>query len=185
MSILKVARMGHPVLRQTARSITPSDLKDPMMQRLINDMIDTMHEYNGVGLAAPQIHEDLRLFVAMLDSDPDSEAFVVVNPEIIPLSENKADGWEGCLSIPDIRGMVPRYTDILVRALDRTGKKVELTLKGFPARVAQHETDHLDGVLFFDRMTSMQSLTYLEEYSRYHSKDDDEDEDEDRNEDRD
>jgi peptide deformylase len=175
MSILKVARMGHPVLRQTARSITPSDLKDPMMQRLINDMIDTMHEYNGVGLAAPQIHEDLRLFVALFDDDPgsDSEAVVVVNPEIVPLSEEKADGWEGCLSIPDIRGMVPRYTDILVRALDRTGRKVELTLKGFPARVAQHETDHLDGVLFFDRMTSMQSLTFLDEYSRYHSKDED------------
>jgi peptide deformylase len=177
MSILKVARMGHPVLRQTARSITPSDLKDPMMQRLINDMIDTMHEYNGVGLAAPQIHEDLRLFVALLDSDPDSEAFVVVNPEIVPLSENKVEGWEGCLSIPDIRGMVPRYTEILVRALDRAGKRMELTLKGFPARVAQHETDHLDGVLFFDRMTSMQSLTFLDEYSRYHAKDDDEDED--------
>ena len=181
MSILKVARMGHPVLRQTARSITPSDLKDPMMQRLINDMIDTMHEYHGVGLAAPQIHEDLRLFVALLDDDPgsDSEAVVVVNPEIVPLSEEKAEGWEGCLSIPDIRGMVPRYTDILVRALDRTGKKVELALKGFPARVAQHETDHLDGVLFFDRMTSMQSLTFLDEYSRYHSKGDDDGEDED------
>ena len=181
MSILKVARMGHPVLRQTARSVTPSDLKDPMMQRLINDMIDTMHEYHGVGLAAPQIHEDLRLFVALLDDDPDgdSEAVVLVNPEIVPLSENKAEGWEGCLSIPDIRGMVPRYTDILVRALDRTGKKVELTLKGFPARVAQHETDHLDGVLFFDRMTSMQSLTYLDEYSRYHRKDEGEGEDED------
>ena len=92
MSILKVARMGHPVLRQTARAVTPSDLKDPMMQRLINDMIDTMHEYHGVGLAAPQIHEDLRLFVALLDDDPgsDSEAFVVVNPEIVPLSEAKA-----------------------------------------------------------------------------------------------
>ena len=179
MSILKVARMGHPVLRRTARSISPGDLKDPMMQRLINDMIDTMHEYHGVGLAAPQIHEDLRLFVALLDDDPgsDSEAVVVVYPEIVPLSEEKAEGWEGCLSIPDIRGMVPRYTDILVRALDRTGRKVELTLKGFPARVAQHETDHLDGVLFFDRMTSMQSLTFLEEYSRYHSKDDGEDED--------
>jgi peptide deformylase len=187
MSILKVARMGHPVLRQTARSINPSDLKDPMMQRLINDMIDTMHEYHGVGLAAPQIHEDLRLFVALLDSDPDSEAFVVVNPEIVPLSDNKVEGWEGCLSIPDIRGMVPRYAEILVRALDRTGKKMELTLKGFPARVAQHETDHLDGVLFFDRMTSMQSLTFLDEYSRYHAKDDDEEdgsENENENEDR-
>ena len=173
MSILKVARMGHPVLRQRARPISTSDLRDPMMQTLINDMIDTMHEYSGVGLAAPQIHEDLRLFVALLDSDPDSEAFVVVNPEIVPLSENKVEGWEGCLSIPDIRGRVPRYTDVVVRALDRTGKKVELELKGFPARVAQHETDHLDGILFFDRMTSMQSLTYLDEYSRYHVKSED------------
>ena len=172
MSILKVARMGHPVLRRTARSISPGDLKDPMMQRLINDMIDTMHEYHGVGLAAPQIHEDLRLFVALLDDDPgsDSEAVVVVNPEIVPLSEEKAEGWEGCLSIPDVRGMVPRYTDILVRALDRTGKKVELTLKGFPARVAQHETDHLDGVLFFDRMKSFETLTFLDEFGRYWSR---------------
>jgi len=167
--------MGHPVLRQTARSISPGDLKDPMMQRLINDMIDTMHEYHGVGLAAPQIHEDLRLFVALLDDDPgaDSDAVVMVNPEIVQLSEEKAEGWEGCLSIPDIRGMVPRYTDITVRALDRDGREIELRLKDFPARVAQHETDHLDGVLFFDRMASMQSLTYLEEFSRFHSKDDD------------
>jgi peptide deformylase len=173
MSILKVARMGHPVLRQRARPISPSDLRDPMMQTLINDMIDTMHEYSGVGLAAPQIHEDLRLFVALLDDDPDSEsdAMVVVNPEIFPVSDAKVEGWEGCLSIPDIRGRVPRYSEIVVRALDRAGKKMELNLKGFPARVAQHETDHLDGILFFDRMTSMQSLTYLDEYSRYHAKD--------------
>jgi len=175
MSILKVARMGHPVLRQRARPISTSDLRDPMMQTIINDMIDTMHEYSGVGLAAPQIHEDLRLFVALLDGDPDgdSDAVVVVNPEIVPVSDQKVEGWEGCLSIPDIRGRVPRYTDVVVRALDRTGKKVELELKGFPARVAQHETDHLDGILFFDRMTSMQSLTYLDEYSRYHVKSED------------
>ncbi len=179
MSILKVARMGHPVLRQRARPISTSDLRDPMMQTLINDMIDTMHEYSGVGLAAPQIHEDLRLFVALLDDDPDgdSDAVVVVNPEIVPVSDQKVEGWEGCLSIPDIRGRVPRYTDIVVRALDRTGKKIELELKGFPARVAQHETDHLDGILFFDRMTSMQSLTYLDEYSRYHAKGEDGDKD--------
>ena len=176
MSILKVARMGHPVLRQRARPISTSDLRDPMMQTLINDMIDTMHEYSGVGLAAPQIHEDLRLFVALLDGDPDgdSDAVVVVNPEIVPVSDQKVEGWEGCLSVPDIRGKVPRYSDIVVRALDRTGKKIQLELKGFPARVAQHETDHLDGILFFDRMTSMQSLTYLDEYSRYHVKSEDE-----------
>ena len=175
MSILKVARMGHPVLRERARPIGKSAIKDPFFQKLIDDMIETMHEYHGVGLAGPQVHEGLRLFVAMLDDDPDSngEAIAIINPEIIPNASDKREGWEGCLSIPDIRGMVPRFTDITVVALDRQGKKIELKLKDFPARVAQHETDHLDGVLFFDRMTSMQTLTYLEEYSKYHSKDED------------
>ena len=175
MSILKVARMGHPVLRERARPVAPSELKDPLFQKLIDDMVETMHEYHGVGLAAPQVHEGLRLFVAVLDDDPDSEseAAVIINPDIIPNASDKREGWEGCLSIPDIRGMVPRFTDITVLALDRHGKKIELKLKDFSARVAQHETDHLDGVLFFDRMTSMQSLTYLEEYSKYHTKDDD------------
>jgi len=95
------------------------------------------------------------------------------NPEIIPIGSDQVEGWEGCLSIPDIRGMVPRYTDITLKALDRTGKPFEMTLKKFAARVAQHESDHLDGVLFFDRMASMQTLTYLEEFSRFHAKDDD------------
>jgi peptide deformylase len=175
MSILKVARMGHPVLRERAQPVDKSDIKDPFFQKLIDDMIETMHEYHGVGLAGPQVHEGVRLFVAMLDDDPDSkdEAIAIINPEIIPNATDKREGWEGCLSIPDIRGMVPRFTDITVVALDRMGKKIELKLKDFPARVAQHETDHLDGVLFFDRMTSMQTLTYLEEYSKYHSKDED------------
>jgi len=175
MSILKVARMGHPVLRERARPLELAELKHPLLQKLIDDMIETMHEYHGVGLAAPQVHEDIRIFVALLEEDPgdESEATVIINPEIVPVGTTKSEGWEGCLSIPDIRGMVPRWTDITVRALDRKGKAIELPLKGFAARVAQHETDHLDGVLFFDRMTSMQSLTYLEEYSRYHAKEDD------------
>jgi len=175
MSILKVARMGHPVLRERARPLELAELKHPLLQKLIDDMIETMHEYHGVGLAAPQVHEDIRIFVALLEEDPGdtSEATVIINPEIVPVETTKSEGWEGCLSIPDIRGMVPRWTDITVRALDRKGKAIELPLKGFAARVAQHETDHLDGVLFFDRMTSMQSLTYLEEYSRYHAKEDD------------
>ena len=175
MSILKVARMGHPVLRAPARVLSAADLRHPLTQKLIDDMIETMDEYHGVGLAAPQIHEGMRLFVALLDEEPskDSEAIAVINPEIIAATESQEEGWEGCLSIPDIRGMVPRFTDISVRALDRNGKKMELRLKNFAARVAQHETDHLDGVLFFDRMTSMQSLTFLEEYSRFHSKDED------------
>lgn len=167
--------MGHPVLRERARPLEKSDLRDPLVQKLIDDMIETMHEYHGVGLAGPQVHEGKRIFVALLDEEPgpDSDAVAIVNPEIVPSSPTKEEGWEGCLSIPDIRGMVPRFTDIFLKALDRSGKLIELKLKGFPARVAQHETDHLDGVLFFDRMSSMHSLTYLDEYSRYHAKDED------------
>ena len=173
MSILKVARMGHPVLRERARPLDKSDIKSAAIQKLIDDMIDTMHEYHGVGLAAPQVHEGLRVFVALLDEDPDakSEAAVIINPEIAPNASAIEEGWEGCLSIPDIRGMVPRYTDIRLKALDRAGRAIELPLKNFPARVAQHETDHLDGVLFFDRMRSFESLTFLDEYSRYWAKD--------------
>src|SRR5215207_3954071 len=109
MSILKVARMGHPVLRQRAKPLEKSDLHNPLVQKLIDDMIETMHEYHGVGLAAPQVHEGRRIFVAMLDDDPDagSDTFVVVNPVITPQGEERVDGWEGCLSIPDIRGTVP------------------------------------------------------------------------------
>ena len=175
MSILKVARMGHPVLRERARPLDKSDIKSAVVQKLIDDMIDTMHEYHGVGLAGPQVHEGLRMFVALLDDEPDSKspAVVVINPQIIPNTPAIEEGWEGCLSIPDIRGMVPRYTDITLKAIDRDGRSVDLKLKNFAARVAQHETDHLDGVLFFDRMKSMQSLTFLEEYSRFWAKDED------------
>jgi len=167
--------MGHPVLRERARPVSMSDLKDPLVQKLIDDMIDTMHEYHGVGLAAPQVHEGLRVFVALLDEDPGpkSEAVALVNPEVVPIGSTKEEGWEGCLSVPDIRGMVPRYTDVTVSALDRDGNAVSLNLTSFPARVAQHETDHLDGILFFDRMMSLQSLTYLDEYTRFHAKDED------------
>jgi peptide deformylase len=174
MSILKVARMGHPVLRRRTRALDKSDLRNPAFQKFIDDMIETMYEYHGVGLAAPQVHEGLRVFVAMLGEEPDEddEAVVVVNPEIVPNGTQVVEGWEGCLSIPDIRGMVPRHTEITVKALDRNGKPIELHLKGFPARVAQHETDHLDGVLFFDRMKSMHTLTFLEEFSRFWTKED-------------
>jgi len=167
--------MGHPVLRERARPLDTSDIKSAVVQKLIDDMIDTMQEYHGVGLAGPQVHEGLRIFIGLLDEDPDSksEAAVIINPEIIPNGAAMEEGWEGCLSIPDIRGMVPRYTDITLKAIDRTGRPIEMPLKNFPARVAQHETDHLDGVLFFDRMTSMQSLTFLDEYSRFHAKDED------------
>lgn len=164
--------MGHPVLRAKARTVDKAELKNAAVQQFIDSMIDTMYEYSGVGLAAPQVHESLRLFVAMLDQDGGGEgdAVVVINPEITVIGDAMVDGWEGCLSIPEIRGRVPRAQHVKLSALDRHGKRFELDLKDFPARVVQHETDHLDGVLFFDRMRSFESLTYLEEYSRYHTR---------------
>jgi peptide deformylase len=178
MSILKVARMGHPVLRQKGRPIGKQELNDAAMQQLIDDMIDTMHEYAGVGLAAPQVHESLRLFIAHLEPDgqAEGEPLAIINPEISVVGDRIVDGWEGCLSIPDIRGMVPRAFHISVIALDRHGKRMEFETKDFPARVIQHETDHLDGVLFFDRMRSFESLTFLDEFSRYHARNEDDDE---------
>jgi peptide deformylase len=172
MSILKVARMGHPVLRAKARPIDKAEVRSPSLQQFIDDMIDTMFEYSGVGLAAPQVHESVRLFVAMLDPDGrgEGDAAVLINPEILVVGDQTVEGWEGCLSIPDVRGRVPRAQHIKVSALDREGKRFELDISDFPARVVQHETDHLDGVLFFDRMRSLESLTYLEEYARYHAK---------------
>jgi peptide deformylase len=176
MSILKVARMGHPVLRRKARELDRVELKDAAIQKLIDDMIETMVEYHGVGLAAPQVHEGVRLFVASLDHDEAGEGastpIAIVNPEITPIGRDVDEDWEGCLSIPDIRGRVPRAREIKVRALDRNGERIELHARNYPARVIQHETDHLDGILFFDRMRSFETLTFLEEYGRYWSKDD-------------
>jgi peptide deformylase len=177
MSILKVARMGHPVLRSRAQAIPTNEIKSAAVQRLIDDLIDTMIEYHGIGLAAPQVHEGLRLFVAVLepgngsDKEEPAEPLAIINPEIIVIGDELVEDWEGCLSIPDIRGRVPRPRDIRMRAHDRDGRRIELDLHGYPARVAQHETDHLDGILFFDRMQSFDSLTFLDEYSRYWAKD--------------
>jgi peptide deformylase len=179
MSILKVARMGHPVLRTKTRTMDKSEIKTPTVQQFIDSMIDTMYEYSGVGLAAPQVHENLRVFVAMLDDDGrgDGDAIAFVNPEITIIGDQTVEGWEGCLSIPDMRGRVPRAQHIRISALDRNAKRFELELKDFPARVVQHESDHLDGVLFIDRMRTFESLSYLDEYSRYHvRRGDDEDE---------
>jgi peptide deformylase len=177
MSILKVARMGHPVLRAKARPLEKSEIKSAVVQKLIDDMLDTMAEYHGVGLAAPQVHEALRIFVAAIDEgdgeEGEVEPLAIINPEITVVGTDVIEDWEGCLSIPDVRGRVPRAREIKVRALDRKGERIELRAHDFPARVIQHETDHLDGVLFFDRMRSFQSLTFLDEYSRYWTKTDD------------
>ncbi len=171
MSILKVARMGHPVLRTRARPLEPDEIGTPRIQRLIDDMFETMHDSQGIGLAGPQVHESIRLFVAGVDDEERTmPPVVMINPEVTPIGSDVEEDWEGCLSVPDIRGRVSRAANIRVRALDRHGEPISMTADGFPARVIQHETDHLDGVLFFDRMRSFESLTFLEEYSRYWSK---------------
>ena len=187
MSILKIARMGHPILRAKARALHPSEIRTPKIQQLVDDMFQTMKEYQGVGLAAPQVHESVRLFVAGFpparddrderderderddDDGEDVPLMALINPEIEPATREVVEDWEGCLCIPDIRGRVPRASQIVVRGYDRSGKKIEIQASGFTARVIQHETDHLDGVLFFDRMKSFQSLTFLDEFGRYWS----------------
>jgi peptide deformylase len=182
MAILKVARMGHPVLRAKALPIAPSEIPSARIQQLINDMFETMREYGGIGLAAPQVHESLRVFVAglaepsgarELSGDEDMPFIALVNPEVELAESPVAPGWEGCLSIPEIRGLVPRTDEVRVRAYDRTGRPVELSARGLPARVIQHEHDHLNGILFLDRMSSFESLTYMDEYRRHWAKDDD------------
>lgn len=169
--------MGHPVLRSKAAAVDRTTLRGTATQKLIDDMIETMTEYHGVGLAAPQVHEGMRIFVASLDmerGEEPSEPIAIINPEITPVGSEMVDDWEGCLSIPDIRGKVPRFREIKLKALDREGQRVELRARGFSARVIQHETDHLDGVLFFDRMRAFETLTFLDEYSRYWVKGEDE-----------
>ncbi len=175
MSILKIARMGHPILRKKARPIEPGELKSAAIQKLIDDMIETMNEYRGIGLAAPQVHEGIRLFIAGIVEDEDDgqderalRVIPVINPEIKPVGDETADDWEGCLSIPDIRALVTRPRRIRVKALDRKGHRVELDVRDYPARVMLHENDHLDGVLFLDRVKRYDSLTYIEELERYH-----------------
>ena len=183
MSILRVSRMGHPVLRQPANAIDPAQIGHSDLQRLVDDMIDTMVDYEGIGLAAPQVFQSLRLIVlGVPDAEPEDEQAipltVLFNPEFTSMSEESAPGWEGCLSIPEIRGVVPRSTSVAVSAFDREGEAIEFTAHDFFARVLQHEVDHLNGVLFLDRMEGLDTLTFLDEYQRYWIEESEEEEDE-------
>jgi peptide deformylase len=173
MSILKVARLGHPVLRGGAKPLSPDEIADSSIQRLIADMVDTMREYNGVGLAAVQIHEPKQIAVLEVADNPRYPQkpavalAVVINPTIEPLSEEMEDDWEGCLSVPDLRGKVPRYTKIRVQALGHNGEALDFVAVGFHARVIQHEWDHLNGKVYLDRMRDLSTLTHLQEFSRF------------------
>jgi len=170
MAILKVARMGHPVLRQKCAPIAPDQVTGPEIQRLIRDMFETMVEYNGVGLAAPQVHQPVRLLIAggEVDDQGRSKFRILINPEITVLDEDDRLGmFEGCLSVPGMRGWVERSASIRVVALNEKGEKLDFTLEGFPAVVMQHECDHLDGILYVDRIEDTTKFAYEEEAERF------------------
>lgn len=182
MAILKVAQLGHPVLRLIAKAVSEKEIKTPRIQKLIDDMIETMREYEGVGLAAPQVHESLQIAVMEIMGDnpryPDEDSVpttVFINPKITFLTEEKMEVWEGCLSVKGLRGAVQRPRHIRLQALDRHGKKIDREYEGFPAVAIQHETDHLFGKVFLDRMTDMSRLAFVDEFRKFHLKPDEED----------
>jgi len=173
MAILKVARLGHPVLRQTALPVPAGEIRSAETQRLIDDMVETMREYDGAGLAATQVHTLKQIAVIEVLGNPrypDAPAvplMVLVNPVVTPLTDEMDEGWEGCLSVPDMRGMVPRYTSVRLQCLDREGQAVDVIAKDFFARVCQHETDHLNGKVYLDRMRDLSTLTHVAEWNKH------------------
>jgi len=174
MAILKIARMGHPVLGRRAEPV--SDPGSPGIRRLVADMIETMIDANGAGLAAPQVHVPLRVVIFQAPderTDPalaDAERFdhtapltVLVNPEFEVFGDETEAGWEGCLSVPGLRGLVERPAHIRYRGVDCDGEAIERTARGFHARVVQHELDHLDGILYPRRMKDLAQLIFESE----------------------
>jgi peptide deformylase len=168
--LLEIVRLGHPALRASAEQVPEDWFGTGRLAELGRAMVNTMIEEQGVGLAAPQVAEGLRLFtywVPESDEHPEIAPTILVNPELRVIGEEVEDGWEGCLSIPGLRGLVPRARRIKVKARSVDGEAVSLTADGFHARVIQHEYDHLDGIVFLDRMTSSRSLAFEPEWERY------------------
>jgi len=176
MAILKIARMGHPVLRRVADPV--ADAAALEIRRLVADMLETLEDIGGIGLAAPQVHVSRRVVIfevpaerAARDGNGADPAAgtggvpmtVLINPEIEPLADDKALGWEACLSVPGLTGAVPRWTRIRYRGFGIKGERIEREASGFHARVVQHECDHLDGILYPQRMTDLSLLAFAEE----------------------
>ena len=174
MAVRKIIRMGHPTLRRVARPLDLEELASDELARLINDMVDTLHDYGGIGLAAPQVDVSVRLAIIEIDGGPSRYGeipglplTVFVNPTVTVLSPEPAGFWEGCLSVPGLRGFVERPQHIRVAYKDIDGDAHQLELQGFLATVFQHEFDHLDGKLYIDRMTDPTKLVFEEEFVRF------------------
>jgi peptide deformylase len=167
VAILKVSRLGHPVLREKASNVDPKDIKAGKYRALLDDMIETMHEYEGVGLAGPQVHLPLRVFVFEVEEKvakrrgiPKLGAGAFFNATYEPIGRETITDWEGCLSVPFLGGEVPRYKRIRLRALDHEGTAVDIEVEDFTARIFQHEIDHTDGRIYLDRMPDLTTLGY-------------------------
>jgi peptide deformylase len=173
MAILKVARLGHPVLRQKAEPVPLDEIRSAGFQRFVDDMIETMREYDGAGLAANQVHALRQVAVIEVEANPrypEAEAIpliVLINPVVTLLTEELEDGWEGCLSVPDMRGVVSRATAVRLECYDREANRVDLVAKDFFARVIQHETDHLNGIVYLDRMRDLRTLSHIAEWNKH------------------
>ncbi len=170
MAIRKVARMGHPVLRTVAAAVPEATIRTPAISGLIHDMIETMFEYEGRGLAAPQVYESVRIVVMLWNlkkGDDNSSILCLINPVITLLTEETSTYWEGCLSLPGLRGKVTRPNRLSLAALGPKGEKIQMNIDGFEATVVQHECDHLDGKLYVDRIKDMKDFAFTSEYERY------------------
>jgi peptide deformylase len=177
MPIRKIATIGHPVLRQKARTLTREELASPETQRFIDDLIETMVDANGAGIAANQVYEPIRVCTIWVKDNPrypykpNVPLTILVNPEIEMLTDDTFVNYEGCLSVPNLRGEVKRVTHIRVRAWDREGNPIDREVKGLTAGTYQHEVDHLEGKLFVDRVFDTTSLCTWEQFERHHLKD--------------
>ena len=173
MALLKIARMGHPVLRVPARPV--EDPTAPWVRRLVEDMVETMEDAGGTGIAAPQVHMPWRIVVFRvgrerltgLPGDAEQELTVLINPVVEPVGDEIAFGWEGCLSVPGLRGVVPRHLRVRYTATGLDGRTIERDAAGFHARIVQHECDHLDGILYPQRITDHRLIGFVEELQRH------------------
>jgi peptide deformylase len=174
MSILTVAQIGHPVLRQKARPVARDELLTPGFQSFIDSMVETMRDAAGAGLAANQVHEPVQVCVLEVHDNPrypykpNIPLTILVNPVLTPLSETTFENYEGCLSVPDLRGMVRRYVELRVQAMDRLGNQIDTITRGITAGTYQHECDHLSGTLFIDRVEDPRTLCTWKEFARQH-----------------
>lgn len=176
MAIRKIATIGHPVLRQVAREVTIDELRSARMQAFIDDLVETMHDANGAGLAANQVYEPIRICAIEIKDNPrypykpNFPLTILVNPVVTPTTDETFMSYEGCLSVPNLRGEVRRFTGVRVTAWDREGKPLALEVKGLTAGTFQHEVDHLDGKVFLDRVEDTRSLATWADFERFHQR---------------